>query len=113
MFITVEDETEAASLVLWPDRFEKQRRLVLSARMIACHGRIQRKGEVVHVVTDQMEDLSGVAARRELAARVGESRCRHGTFGEPRRVRACARPSQSRKAMTARMHVITAIRMAM
>jgi len=58
MFITVEDETGVANLILWADRFEKQRRLVLSAAMIACHGRVQREGEVVHVITDKLEDLS-------------------------------------------------------
>ena len=58
MFITIEDETSVANLVLWADRFEKQRRLVLSAGMIACHGRVQREGEVIHVVTDNLEDLS-------------------------------------------------------
>ena len=44
--------------MLWADRFEAQRRLVLSAGMIACHGRVQREGEVIHVVTDRLEDLS-------------------------------------------------------
>ena len=58
MFITIEDETGVANLILWPDRFEKQRRLVLSAGMIACHGRVQREGEVTHVITDRLEDLS-------------------------------------------------------
>ena len=43
MFITIEDESGVANLILWPHRFEKQRRLVLSAGMIACHGRVQRK----------------------------------------------------------------------
>ena len=60
MFITIEDETGVANLILWPDRFEKQRRLVLSAGMLACHGRVQREGEVVHVITDRLEDLSGL-----------------------------------------------------
>ena len=60
MFITIEDETGVANLVLWADRFEKQRRLVLSAGMIACHGRVQREGDVVHVVTDHLEDLSAM-----------------------------------------------------
>ena len=60
MFITIEDETGVANLILWPDRFEKQRRLVLSAGMIACHGRVQREGEVIHVVTDRLEDLAGL-----------------------------------------------------
>ena len=58
MFITIEDETGVANLVLWADRFEAQRRLVLSAGMIACHGRVQREGDVIHVVTDHLEDLS-------------------------------------------------------
>ena len=66
MFITIEDETGVANLVLWADRFEKQRRLVLSAGMIACHGRVQREGEVIHVVTDVLEDLS------DLLRSVGE-----------------------------------------
>ena len=58
MFITIEDETGVANLVLWPDLFEKQRRLVLSARMIACRGRVQRDGEVIHVVIEHLIDLS-------------------------------------------------------
>ncbi len=66
MFITIEDETGVANLILWPDRYEKQRRLVLSAGMIACHGRVQREGEVTHVITDRLEDLS------ELLRSVGE-----------------------------------------
>ncbi|MBE7211410.1 MAG: error-prone DNA polymerase, partial [Gluconacetobacter diazotrophicus] len=66
MFITIEDEFGVANLILWPDRFERQRALVLSARMIACHGRVQKEGEVVHVVADRLEDLS------DLLRSVGE-----------------------------------------
>ena len=58
MFITIEDETGVANLVLWPNLFAKQRRLVLSAGMIACRGRVQREGEVVHVVVEHLTDLS-------------------------------------------------------
>ncbi|MGI4801847.1 MAG: OB-fold nucleic acid binding domain-containing protein, partial [Janthinobacterium lividum] len=60
MFITIEDETGVANLILWPDRFEKQRRLVLSAGMIACHGWVQREGEVIHVVADRLEDMTAL-----------------------------------------------------
>ena len=70
MFITVEDETGVANLVLWPDRYARQRRLVLSAGMIACHGRVQREGEVIHVVADRLEDLSDLL--RSLAGRDGD-----------------------------------------
>jgi len=52
--------------VLWPDRYAAQHRLVLSASMLACHGRVQREGEVVHVIADRLEDLS------EMLRSVGE-----------------------------------------
>ncbi|WGF91100.1 error-prone DNA polymerase [Marinivivus vitaminiproducens] len=66
LFITIEDETGIANLVLWPQVFEAHRRIVLAAGMIAAQGRIQREGEVVHLVVHRLADLS-----RELA-RVGE-----------------------------------------
>nr|MCX5477122.1 hypothetical protein [Endobacter medicaginis] len=37
---------------------EKQRAAMVSAGMVACHGRVQREGEVVHVVMDRIEDLT-------------------------------------------------------
>ena len=58
MFITIEDETGHANLIIWPAIFAKQRRLILSAGMIACHGKLQREGSVTHVVADRLEDLS-------------------------------------------------------
>ena len=76
MFVTIEDETGIANLILWADRFEKQRRLVLSAGMIACHGRVQREGEVIHVVTDTLEDLSDML--RSVGERDEPFPIRHG-----------------------------------
>jgi error-prone DNA polymerase len=69
LFITIEDETDMANLVVWPPLFERQRRLILSAKMIACRGRVQREGDVIHVVAEHFIDLSdllrGVGARTE------------------------------------------------
>ena len=76
MFMTIEDETGVANLILWPDRFERQRRLVLSAGMVACHGRVQREGEVTHVITDRLEDLS--ALLRSVGERDETFPIRHG-----------------------------------
>jgi error-prone DNA polymerase len=59
MFITIEDETRPANIVVWPSRFENRRRVVLGSSMMAIHGRIQREGEVVHLVAQQLFDLSG------------------------------------------------------
>jgi error-prone DNA polymerase len=59
-FVTIEDETGVANLVVWLPVFERHRRIVLSAGLLACHGRVQREGEVIHVVADRLEDLSGL-----------------------------------------------------
>ena len=60
MFITIEDETGHANLIIWPKIFEKQRRIILSAGMIACHGKLQREAGVTHVIADRLTDLSGL-----------------------------------------------------
>lgn len=59
MFITIEDETGPANIVVWPALFEKRRKVVLGSSMMAINGRIQREGEVVHLVAQQLFDLSG------------------------------------------------------
>jgi error-prone DNA polymerase len=60
LFVTIEDETGHANLILWPSVFEAQRRSVLSASMIACRGKLQREGEVIHVIAEHLTDLSGL-----------------------------------------------------
>ncbi len=65
VFITIEDETGVANLVIWPDLFEKQRKIVMGARLMAVHGMIQRDpdSEVIHVVAGRLEDHSGMLSR--------------------------------------------------
>ena len=58
----MEDETGIANLVVWPQVFEKFRRVVMGASMIAVRGRIQREGEVVHLVAHRLVDLSAELA---------------------------------------------------
>ncbi|QND66624.1 DNA-binding protein [Mesorhizobium loti] len=58
MFVTIEDETGIANLVVWVKVFERFRRVVLGAGMIGVYGRIQREGEVVHLVAHRLSDLS-------------------------------------------------------
>ncbi|WP_323991817.1 error-prone DNA polymerase [Nguyenibacter sp. L1] len=61
-FVTLEDETGIANLLIWPDIFEKYRRVILSATMLAAKGRVQREGDVVHLVTLELTDLSPLFA---------------------------------------------------
>ena len=58
VFMTIEDETGVANLVVWPKIFEKYRRVAMGARLIRTSGRLQREGIVIHVVADRMEDLT-------------------------------------------------------
>ena len=62
LFITLEDETGIANLVVWPNVFEKCRRVVMGSSMLAASGRIQREGEVVHLIAQQLSDLSAELA---------------------------------------------------
>ncbi|MGY2931859.1 DNA polymerase III alpha subunit [Bradyrhizobium sp. GM6.1] len=62
MFITIEDETGVANLVVWPSLFERRRRIVLSSGMLALRGKIQRDGAVVNLVAHHLADLSAELA---------------------------------------------------
>jgi error-prone DNA polymerase len=62
VFITLEDETGIANLVVWPKMLEANRRTILSAPMISVRGRIQREGEVVHLVVHRVTNLSAELA---------------------------------------------------
>ena len=63
LFITIEDETGVANGILWPDRFEAQRRTVMSASMIGMKGRVQKEGEVIHVICDRIIDHGDLLAQ--------------------------------------------------
>ncbi len=55
-FITIEDETGIANLVVWPNVFERFRAVVMGARIILVKGRIQRAEGVTHLVAEQLID---------------------------------------------------------
>ena len=58
VFLTLEDETDIANIIVWPKTFAKNRRTVMTARFLAVRGRLQRAGLVVHVVAESFVDLS-------------------------------------------------------
>ena len=58
VFMTLEDETDIANIIVWPKVFEKNRRTVMTARFLAVRGRLQRSGLVIHVVAESFVDLS-------------------------------------------------------
>jgi error-prone DNA polymerase len=70
-FLTLEDETGIANAIVWQRIFERQRRIILAAAMVAVHGTLQREGEVIHIIADRLEDLT------PLLHRVGEMHFPH------------------------------------
>jgi error-prone DNA polymerase len=95
-FITLEDETGTANLVIWPKVMEANRKTVMQARLMDVQGVVQRDGDVIHVVVHRLTDRSPALAglsddmlqpslahadeiRRPLAGRAGA--------GHPRQVR--------------------------
>ncbi|HEY0111791.1 MAG TPA: error-prone DNA polymerase [Allosphingosinicella sp.] len=59
-FLTIEDETGIANIILWQQRFQAQRRIVMAAPMIEVRGLVQREGEVIHIIGERLEDHSGL-----------------------------------------------------
>ncbi len=58
VFMTIEDETGIANIVIWNRLYEAARRTILASRMIKVTGQIQRQGDVVHLVAHSLEDLT-------------------------------------------------------
>jgi error-prone DNA polymerase len=58
LFITMEDETEISNLTVWPSVFERYRRLILSAGLLGVTGKVQREGDVMHVIVEHLVDLT-------------------------------------------------------
>ncbi len=57
-FLTLEDETGVANIVVWKDAFEANRRLVMTSSFLVVHGQIQSESNVIHVVARRFTDLS-------------------------------------------------------
>ena len=70
-FMTLEDETGIANIVVWRDVFEANRRLVMTSSFLIVHGQVQSAEGVVHVVAERFEDLSGLLSQlREDGAEI-------------------------------------------
>jgi error-prone DNA polymerase len=58
VFITIEDETGIANLIIWPAILERFRRAALGATLLRCTGKLQREQSVIHVVAEHLADLT-------------------------------------------------------
>jgi error-prone DNA polymerase len=58
IFVTLEDETGAANLIVWKQVHEKHHAAVYHGKLLACQGVVQREGQVLHVVARYVWDWS-------------------------------------------------------
>jgi error-prone DNA polymerase len=58
IFLTIEDETGAANIVVRPDVWQAADHAVRRAAVLIVHGRIQRRGQVVHILATSLEPLT-------------------------------------------------------
>ncbi len=58
VFITLEDETGVINLVVWPDLKERQRKVVMGARLMEVRGRVEYDDEVIHVIAAHLTDAT-------------------------------------------------------
>ncbi len=58
VFLTLEDETGVSNVVVWRKVFERFRRAVMGGRLLRVTGQLQREGIVVHLIAENIEDVS-------------------------------------------------------
>jgi len=78
IFITLEDESGHANLIVWPQVFERFRKTVLRATLIGISGSVQREGAVVHILAERLWDLDPVLG--DLTADLAPSRADEAKF---------------------------------
>ena len=63
IFLTLEDETGVVNVVVWRALYDRFRRAVIAGRLLRVTGRVQRQSGVVHVIAEEIEDISGLLDR--------------------------------------------------
>ena len=83
IFMTLEDETGVANVIVWPKAFERLRAIVLGARFVAVTGKLQSEQGVIHIVADRMEDLTPMLGLLSEAGATIETRARADEVRSP------------------------------
>ncbi|SEK96222.1 error-prone DNA polymerase [Roseateles sp. YR242] len=69
IFISLEDETGDVQVIVHRKLWERQRQVMLHARLLAVRGQWQRKGEVRNLIAGHLEDLTPLLGRLQTASR--------------------------------------------
>ena len=60
VFVTLEDETGVANLILWSAVYELNRRAARHATLLQADGVVHRQGQVVHVIAHRLFDRTAI-----------------------------------------------------
>lgn len=63
IFMTLEDESGTANVIIWPRVYERFRSAIISARLLRVSGQLQRENAVHHLIAREVEDLSHLLDR--------------------------------------------------
>ena len=58
IFATLEDESGVANIIVWPKCFERHRKIVMRSKLMSVTGRLQKEGEVIHIIAHRITDHS-------------------------------------------------------
>jgi error-prone DNA polymerase len=82
IFMTLEDETGIANIVVWPKMFEQFRAEVLGGRLVAVDGPVQSESGVIHVIAERVQDFTPLLGQ---LSKTGAEIDASGPADEPRR----------------------------
>ena len=68
-FVTLEDETGFANLIVRPNVWERFHRAARTATVLLARGTLQREGDIIHVLADKLEDLSALLSNVDSQSR--------------------------------------------
>ncbi len=69
VFVTLEDETEHVNVIVWRSLAERERRTLLTARLLGVVGEVQREESVLHVIACRLIDHSDLLGDLETRSR--------------------------------------------
>ena len=81
IFMTLEDETGIANIIVWNKTFDSNRRVVLSSRLLAVRGQLQREGLVTHLVSRSFTDFTPSLLDLAQGLDIGNGLLAHGDEG--------------------------------
>jgi error-prone DNA polymerase len=58
VFLTLEDEDGQINVIIWPKLVETYRHEILGSRLLKVRGQVQESHSVIHVIAEELEDVS-------------------------------------------------------